>query len=40
MNNQTNTQATQDTLGVLLDVMSMHKAFGLPLIPTAEELAA
>ena len=32
--------APQDAFNVLLDVMGMHIAFGMPLIPTAEELAA
>jgi len=41
MNNQTNNQmAPQDAFDTLLDVMGMHIAFDLPLIPTAEELAA
>ena len=41
MNHQTNNQmAPQDALDTLLDVMGMHIAFDLPLVPTSEELAA
>lgn len=40
MNYKTNNQmAPQDAFDTLLDVMGMHLAFDLPLIPTAEELA-
>ena len=28
------------TLAALTDVYNMHEAFGLPIVPTAEELSA